>query len=137
VNLSIPSYGDFAGYFLAAASFLALSYTLTQGGHIRVNLVLTRLSSRARLAAEIFSLCVSSVVVAFATYYMAKLCMESYEYGDLSPGIIAVPIWMPQSVVLLGLIILTIALLDFLFRTISTRQSAFDEIESERLGGDD
>lgn len=134
VNLSIPSYGDFAGYFLAASSFLALAYTLTQGGHIRVNLVLTRLPSRARLVAEVFSLCVSTGVVAFATYYMAKLCLESYEFGDLSAGIIAVPIWIPQSVVLLGLSILTIALADFLVSTIQTRQSAFEAIESERLG---
>jgi len=134
VNLSIPSYGDFAGYFLAASSFLALAYTLTQGGHIRVNLVLTRLPSRARLAAEIFSLSVSTSVTAFVTYYMAKLCLESYEYGDLSPGIIAVPIWMPQSFVLLGLSILTIALLDFLVRTVYTRESVFEVIESERLG---
>lgn len=136
VNLSIPSYGDFSGYFLAASSFLALAYTLTQSGHIRVSLVLTRLPSRARLVSEVFSLCVSTAVVAFATYHMAKLCLESYEYGDLSPGIIAVPIWMPQTIVLLGLIILTIALTDFLVRTIQTRKSAFETIETERVGGE-
>ena len=104
VNLTIPSYGDFAGYFLAASSFLALAYTLTRGGHIRVNLILTRLPARARLVAEVFSLSACTAVAFYATFYMAKLCLESHEFKDLSPGIIAVPLWIPQSIVLLCLL---------------------------------
>ena len=132
INLTIPSYGDFAGYFLAASSFLALAYTLTRGGHIRVNLLLTRLPSRARWVAEIFSLAICSAVAWYATFYMLKLCLESYEFGDLSPGIVAVPQWIPQSTVLLGLSILSVALVDCLYRTISTRESLFDAIEADK-----
>jgi TRAP-type C4-dicarboxylate transport system permease small subunit len=132
VNLTIPSYGDFAGYMLAASSFLALAYTLTQGGHIRVNLVLTRLPIRAKWVAEMLSLGVCAAVSGYATYYMAKLCWESYEFGDLSPGIIAIPIWIPQSPVLVGMIILTVALIDCLQRTFISRASVFDAVELER-----
>jgi len=137
VNLTIPSYGDFAGYMLAASSFLALAYTLTQGGHIRVNLVLTRIPKRMRFVAEIFSLIICTAVSFYATFYVAKLCIESYEYGDQSPGIVAIPIWIPQSFVLLGLGILTVALTDCLFRTLASGRSLFDAIESERLVGND
>lgn len=127
VNLTIPSYGDFAGYMLAASSFLALAYTLTQGGHIRVNLILTRLPSvRAKWIAEILSLSACAVVSGFATFHMGKLCWESYEFGDLSPGIIAIPIWIPQSSVLLGMIILTVALFDCLHQTIFSKTPVFD-----------
>ena len=136
VNLTIPSYGEFAGYFLAASSFLALAYTLTRGGHIRVNLLLTRLPLTARLCAEVFSLALCAGVSVFVTFYMAKLCLESYEFGDLSPGIVPVPLWIPQSAVLLGLVIFSIALLDLLYRTISTRKSAFEEQESLMMGGE-
>ena len=134
VNLTIPSYADFAGYFLAASSFLALAYTLRQGGHIRVNLVLTRLPITARLVAEIFSITVCTAISFFATFHMAKLCLESFEFGDLSPGIIAIPLWIPQSSVLLGLAILTIALIDCLFVIFTSRQSEFEAIESEKQG---
>ena len=132
VNLTIPSYGDFAGYFLAASSFLALAYTLTRGGHIRVNLLLTRLPTSARWVAEILSLAICAVVAWYATFYMLKLCLESHEFGDLSPGIVAVPLWIPQSIVLLGLTILSVALVDCLCRTISTRESLFDAIEADK-----
>ncbi len=126
VNLTIPSYGDFAGYFLAASSFLALAYTLTQGGHIRVNLVLTRLPLPAQKTADILSLAVCSAVSCYATFYMAKLCLESYEYQDLSPGIVAIPLWIPQSIVLIGLSILSIALVDCVCRTITSKGSLFE-----------
>ena len=135
VNLTIPSYGDFAGYFLAASSFLALAYTLTQGGHIRVNLVLNRLPSRMQFLAEIFSVSICTAVSFYATFYVAKLCIDSYEFGDLSPGIVAVPLWIPQSIVLVGLGILTVALTDCLCRALVSRQSLFEAIESKRQGG--
>lgn len=32
LGVTIPSYADFTGFFLAAASFLALAYTLRAGG---------------------------------------------------------------------------------------------------------
>ena len=125
VNLSIPSYGDFAGYMLASSSFLALAYTLTQGGHIRVSLVLSRLPVGARWLAETLSTGICAVVSGYVTFYMGKLCWESYEFGDLSPGIVAIPIWIPQSFVLVGMIILTVALFDCLLRTMISRRPVF------------
>lgn len=47
LGVTIPSYADFTGFFLAAASFLALAYTLRAGGHIRVSLVTQALGSAA------------------------------------------------------------------------------------------
>ena len=36
---TIPSYADFSGFMLAAATFLAMPYTFRSGGHIKVSLV--------------------------------------------------------------------------------------------------
>lgn len=33
---TIPSYADFSGFMLAAATFLAMPYTFRSGGHIKV-----------------------------------------------------------------------------------------------------
>jgi len=38
--------------------------------------------------------------------------MESLEYYDLSPGIVPVPLWIPQAAMVLGLAVFTIALWD-------------------------
>jgi TRAP-type mannitol/chloroaromatic compound transport system permease small subunit len=118
IGLTIPSYADFTGFFLAAASFLALAYTLREGGHIRVTLILTRLNDKLRHIFEIWSLLFCSTVAVYFTCYTFLLIRESYTYNDLSSGMIAVPIWIPQSTMLIGLIVLSIALIDELISVI-------------------
>ena len=108
---TIPSYADFAGYALAAASFLALAHTLRRGAHIRVTLVSDRLPPALRRAADLLVLALAAGIAAFATWFMALLIEESLRYGDLSPGMIAVPLWIPQIPVAAGLALLTLALL--------------------------
>jgi len=130
VAMTIPSYADFAGYFLAASSFLALAYTLTRGGHIRVTLILKMLGGgKSSFIAEIISLFVCTLCAIFATYYMAGLVLESYQFGDMSSGIIAVPLWLPQTTVLLGLAIFAIALTDVLIRSFREGRSVVKTAE--------
>src|SRR3954464_648610 len=43
----------YAGYCMAAASFLALAHTLKRGEHIRVNLLLDRFGGRLRRAPRV------------------------------------------------------------------------------------
>lgn len=112
IGLVIPSYAEFAGFFLAAASFLALAYTLRHGGHIRVTLVLQGLGPRARRAAEMGAVLVGLGLSLYFTVYTVLLVGESLEYNDLSPGMVPVPLWVPQSVMAFGLAVLTIAFAD-------------------------
>ncbi|MFK5926687.1 MAG: TRAP transporter small permease [Desulfuromusa sp.] len=125
IGLTIPSYADFTGFFLAAASFLALAYTLREGGHIRVTLILTRLNEKLRHIFEIWSLLFCSAVAVYFTWYTFLLIRESYTYKDLSSGMIAVPIWIPQSTMLIGLLVLSIALIDTLISVILGNQPGY------------
>ncbi len=117
-SLTIPSYADISGYLLASASFLALAYALTRGGHIRVTLVLSLAGPRLRLIADLFSLALCGLISAAAVYFMANLTYESYRFGDKSPGILAIPIWIAQLPLTAGLAILTIAFADLFMRTL-------------------
>ncbi|MEE8189251.1 MAG: TRAP transporter small permease subunit, partial [Kiloniellales bacterium] len=60
-GLLVPSYAEFTGFFLASASFLALAYTLREGGHIRVSLLIQHLSGRRRRAIEIWCLALAGL----------------------------------------------------------------------------
>jgi TRAP-type C4-dicarboxylate transport system permease small subunit len=130
-SYTIPSYADFAGYFLASASFLALAYTLTRGGHIRVTLLIQTFGRVPRMLSEILSLTIGALMSIFATYYMIRLNIESYGFGDLSFGIIAIPLWIPQLAVSSGLAILSIAFLDLIFSTLRAGKPILKNSESE------
>ncbi len=115
VGLTIPSYADFTGFLLAASSFLALAYTLRSGSHIRVTLFFSHLGKRVQHILEGWCLLFAAVITCYFSWYTGYLLYESFIYNDLSPGMVAVPLWIPQTAMLLGLVILSISLLDDLF----------------------
>lgn len=125
VGLTIPSYSDFTGFFLAAASFLSLAYTLREGGHIRVTLIINHLPTMMRRLAEIWCVGLATAIALYFTWYAALLTYESYSYHDLSAGMVAVPIWIPQSAMLLGLAVLSIALVDELVTVVSGKAPSY------------
>lgn len=131
---TIPSYADFAGFLLAAASFLALSYTLKHDGHIRVTLFRDMLHGKLGRFVEVCTLLLCAAAAAFMTYAMTGFIMESIEYGDVSTGIIPIPLWIPQSTLLLGLALFTIALIDNAVGAILGKTGAgpIDKIEEEQ-----
>ena len=112
VGLVIPSYAEFAGFFLAAASFLALASTWRNDGHIRVTLAIQRLGDPWRRYAELWCIVAATVITGFFTYHTIALVSESWSYRDVSPGLVPVPLWLPQSAMAFGLLVLTIALID-------------------------
>lgn len=135
IGLTIPSYSDFTGFLLAAASFLSLAHALREGSHIRVVLVLGRLPEKVQRIAEVWCVGFALTIAAYFTWFTAKLTLESYTYHDLSSGMIAVPIWIPQSCMLLGLVILSIALLDELVTVLRGRDPSYVE-KGEKLLAD-
>lgn len=130
----IPSYAELAGFFLAAASFLALAHALREGTHIRVSLVLQRLPPAARHLAEIWCLAVGTVLAGYFAWYTVRLVQESWHYGDVSPGMLPVPLWLPQSAMAAGLVVLTVALLDELVGALRGRSPVYRRSE-DRHGG--
>jgi len=108
---TIPSYADFSGFMLAGATFLAMAHTLRSGGHIRVNLVTSRLPERLQFFIEAVVLLIAASLVGFASWYMIGLVAESIHYGDVSNGIVPVALWIPQSVAAFGVCLLCISIL--------------------------
>lgn len=114
IPATIPSYADFAGFLLAAASFLAAPWTMRSGGHIRVSLVTSRLPATSQRYIELGVLVIASLLIGYAFYYIVLLIGESWQFGDVSPGIIAVPLWIPQTIMGVGMGLLLVSLLDAL-----------------------
>lgn len=112
IGLLVPSYADFAGYFLATSSFLALAHTLKEDAHIRVALVVQRLAPRWRRTAELWSSGFAAILTMYFSWYLIDLVRQSWQFADVSPGIVAVPLWIPQAAMAAGLVVLTIALVD-------------------------
>jgi len=111
-GLLLPSYAEFAGYFLAASTFFALAYTLRAGAHIRVTLVVGRLPPRARRLAEVWCCAAGAGLAGAATLAAGRMTWESWRFGDVSYGLVPIPTFLPQTAMTAGLALLTVALVD-------------------------
>jgi TRAP-type C4-dicarboxylate transport system permease small subunit len=106
------SFDDFAGYCMAASSFLGLAHTYRRNEHIRVALVVDRFSGGKRRLLETLCLTASTFLIGFFAWYATDMAWTSYAIDDVSQGLVPVPLWVPQSGMALGLLIMSIALLD-------------------------
>src|SRR6266498_1429799 len=86
----------YAGYCMAAASFLALAHTLKRGEHIRVTLFLDRFHGRLRRPLEIWSHLAGATFCAALAFFSVRLVILSREFNDISQGNDATPLWIPQ-----------------------------------------
>lgn len=103
---------EFAGYAMLASAFLALASTFGRGEHIRVTLLLQRLQGRPRRLAEIWCLALGSLLSGYLAWFSVRLCWQSYDINDLSTGLIAIPLWIPQVGMAVGAVILFIAVVE-------------------------
>lgn len=133
-GLMVPSYAEFAGFFLAAASFLALAYTLRCGAHIRVSMVIQNLTAGQRQVIEVWCTAIGVLLSGYFSIYTIGLIVESYEFGDLSPGMVPIPLWIPQVPMAVGLVVLTIALIDELVEAVAGREPSY--VHGRFAGGD-
>ena len=106
------SFDDFAGFCMAASSFLGLAHTYRRNEHIRVSMLVDHLTGGKRRVLELLCLLASTFLIGYFTWYAGDMVLTSYQINDVSQGLVAVPLWIPQSGMALGLCIMTIAMLD-------------------------
>jgi TRAP-type C4-dicarboxylate transport system permease small subunit len=130
-----PGSTDYAGYCMAAASFLALAYALNRGAHIRVSLLLSQLG-RWRRAGELWCVGVSAALACYFAYYAIKGVRVSYQLNDISQGQDATPLWIPQLVMAIGGSVFALALVDrFLNVAFGSSKVERPVNEDEDVGG--
>lgn len=101
-----------AGFCLAASTFFALAHTFRHGNHVRIDLLTKRLPPRTRHAVEIVNCALGSAIVGFVAVQMILFAWQSLAFHDVSPGLLAMPMWIPQAGAAAGLTVLAIALID-------------------------
>ena len=111
-GFAAPGTDAYAGYAMAGAGFMALASTLKAGEHIRVTLFLGMLKGKALKALEVTALSIATVLSAFLAFYACRLVWQSWEIEDISVGIDATPLWIPQLLMAAGTVIFFIAFCD-------------------------
>ncbi len=107
------------GYLLVALVYLGGGYILQNDGHIRVDLVYSRLSPRTRAVADLFGLALAVPFLGFVIWQGGLLTWYSWVQRDHSV-VMDWPLWLPELAVPVGAILLLLQVL-----AIATRRARF------------
>lgn len=118
MDVLIRGADDLVAWCTAATTFLGLPYAFSRGAHVRVELVLGRVSGQARRHAELVALAIALPLTGYFAWFSIDMVWESYIYGELSMGQLVVPMWIPQLGLAIGAAILFVVVLDSVLTTL-------------------
>ena len=102
---------EIVGYLMVALIFLGLGETMLAGGHIRIDLFISRVPKRFRDMLELLTLTLSTGVTGFFAWHGVRTMLRSYEHDRSDAfGALNTPLYIPQAAVPIGLSILTLVL---------------------------
>lgn len=121
----------YAGYCMAASSFLALAHTLKRGEHIRVTLLLEHSGQQGNRVLEIWCHAVAAFISAALAWFSIRLVWQSYTFHDISQNSDATPLWIPQLSMAIGAAVLCIAFVDDLIRVLQGVRLREEQLEQQ------
>ena len=107
---------EFVGYGVAAMTFLALGYSLEEGSLIRVNILLIRTKGAVRRWLELICVFSTLVLACYVFYYFWRNWKRDWDRGAVSESIAEIPMWIPEGLVVLGIILFIIQLFAYFVR---------------------
>jgi TRAP-type C4-dicarboxylate transport system permease small subunit len=102
---------NYASYLMAATVFCGLAHTFDTGSHIRIELFLS-MAGRARWLIERIGFLISSAIAIWLAYFAWSMVYWSYILGDISEGMDATMLWIPQLAMAGGVTLFAIGVID-------------------------
>lgn len=106
---------EISSYFMLSTIFLGMGYTMKEGGHVRVELVLERVRGRAKAIVQI--VCTFLAVLFSSAFFVGNLLMfrDFYIKHSISNVYLQLPLVIPGILLPIGSLLLLLQLLAMLF----------------------
>lgn len=101
---------EYSAYGLAAIIFLGAGYCLKEKGHIRITLVLGFLPEKISRVITFVATCIATVFMGYLWWYLLKMVQATIRYQSTSGTLTNTPIWIPQTIMLVGAAVFCIQL---------------------------
>lgn len=115
-NYSFSFAWEYSAYAMGTAMFCGMAFTLRTGGHIRVSLLASALPEKVSKAVDVLCTIVAIGFSGYISLALTELAWRSFLSGSTSPSVTATPLVIPQGVIALGAILLTLQFIARLIR---------------------
>jgi TRAP-type C4-dicarboxylate transport system permease small subunit len=123
---------DVVSWLCAAAAFFTMAHAFKHGDFVRVTLLLERMGPRRRRAFELISLAVAVAAVGYLAFWACRFTFESWEVNEVAQGLLAIPIWIPQTSFAAGAVLFLVAVIDEFFIVLGGGVPTFVRLAQER-----
>lgn len=93
---------EYSAYGLAAIIFLGAGYCLKEKGHIRITLVLGFLPEKVSRIITFLATVVTTYLMGYLWWYLFKMVKSAIRYESTSGTLTNTPLWIPQTIMLIG-----------------------------------
>jgi len=109
-NSTTENSDELVGYMLIGVSFLSLALCQSRGAFHRVEMVQMRLGPRGKAVSALIFDTLSFGYIALTTWYFVQFVMSSYRREAMASTPLATPLWIPETVMVVGAAMLLLVL---------------------------
>ena len=92
-------------------TFLAVAAVLAKDGHVKVELVMTRLNPKAQNILELITCIIGMLICLIITWYASRLTWHDFQSGAFKPGLNKIPEASVLFIIPVGMFLLSIQFL--------------------------
>lgn len=120
-NASTLISDEYSAYFFVAVVMSGLAFSMKEGAHIRISIVRSRLSQQGQRILDLVVLLIALILSCFALYHAILMTYDVWDLGMTADSISETPIFIPQLVIPVGLLLFILQLASgFLRRLLSS-----------------
>jgi len=93
---------EYCAYGLAAIIFMGAGYCLKEKGHIRITIVLGLLPPKLSRIITFVSTGITTIFMGYLWWYLFKMVGATFRYNSTSGTLTNTPLWIPQTMMLIG-----------------------------------
>lgn len=105
LNLSLQGVDEIGGYVVAVTGTCGMALAAASRAHTRIDVLLLRLPGRMQAGLNLLAYVALGLGAAFMAYMGWRTLDDSLTFGSVSSSPLRVPLWIPQSLWLAGLVV--------------------------------
>jgi TRAP-type C4-dicarboxylate transport system permease small subunit len=110
-GLLVPSSDEITTFLMVGMAFFGIVYAYAEGVHVRVDTLHRRLPPALRRSVEIACHLGAAALCAVVAFQSGRLAWTAWRFGDVSDGLVPIPMWIPMAALPLGFGLLALVLL--------------------------
>ncbi len=103
---------EISTYLLILAGFFGMSYTMRTHGHICVDFLYSRFPRNVRRILDIITTALSLFAIYVCMTESTNYMLMSLKMGVVSPSLLRVPLWIPQTFMVIGFVLLFLEIIN-------------------------